>query len=169
VTAAFPPLAVLGNFGADRNGVGGAEFVVPVTTPSGVYSLSLESGFLAPLATTPTLTVRERSSAPVYDAVALTDANVNMTDERAPRVNLAFVNTLPTAVGGTLYCVLYNSAEQVVGISSAQLVLPNASEVVSDVAVSGVPSGVYTAEMFVLSSSGVVLTETYSISFGVSD
>src|SRR5256712_5491100 len=166
---AFPPLAVLGKFGADRNGVGGAEFVGPVTTPSGVYSLSLESGFLAPLAITPTLTVRERSSARVYDAVALTDANVNMTDERAPRVNLAFVNTSPTAVGGTLYCVLYNSAQQVVGISSAQLILPNASEVVSDVPVSGVPSGAYTAEMFVLSSSGVVLTETYSISFGVSD
>ncbi len=92
-----------------------------------------------------------------------------MTDERAPRVNFAFVNTSPTAVGGTLYCVLYNSAQQVLGISSAQLVLPNASEVVSDVPVSGVPSGVYTAEMFVLSSSGVVLTETYSISFGVSD
>jgi len=166
---AFPPLAVLGNFGVDKNGVGGGDFAVPATTPSGVYSLSLESGFLAPLAITPTLRVAERQSAPVYDAVALTDTNVNMTDEGAPRINLALVNTLPTPVGGTLYCVLYNSARQVVGMSSAQLVIPNASEVVSDVPVSGVPSGVYTAEMFVLSSSGVVLTETYSISFGVSD
>jgi len=92
-----------------------------------------------------------------------------MTDETAPRVNLALVNTLPTAVGGTLYCVLYNSARQVAGISSAQFVLPNASKVVSDVPVTGLPSGVYTAELFVLSSSGVVLAETYSIPLGVSD
>ena len=166
---AFPPLAVLGNFGADKNGAGGADFAVPVTTPSGVYSLSLESGYLAPLAITPALTVRERSSAPVYNTVAFMDTNVNMTDETAPRVNLALVNTLPTAVGGTLYCVLYNSARQVAGISSAQFVLPNASKVVSDVPVTGLPSGVYTAELFVLSSSGVVLAETYSIPLGVSD
>jgi phospholipase C len=164
---AFPPLAILGSFSVDKNGVGGADFAVPAAIPSGMYSLSLESGFLSPLAKSPTLTVIGRPSAPVYDTVVLTDTSVNMTDEGAPRVDLAFVNNLPTSVGGTLYCVLYNGAQQVVGVSIANLLIPKNSEVVSSVPVSGLPSGVYTAEMFVLSTSGVVLTQTYAVPLDV--
>ena len=166
-STAFPPLAFLGSFIVDKNGVGGADFAVPSAIPSGTYSLSLESGFLSPLAESPTVTVKERPSAPAFDTVFLTDTNVNMTDEGAPRVNLAFVNNLPTAVGGTLYCVLYNGARQVVGTSIANLLIPKNSEIVSAVPVSGLPSGAYTAEMFVLSSSGVVLTQTYAVPLDV--
>jgi len=95
--------------------------------------------------------------------VALTETNVNMTDEGAPRVDVAFINNLPAAVGGTLYCVLYNSAHQVGGVSSGKVLLPMNSQIISGVPVSGLPSGVYTAEIFLISPSGVVLSQTYEI------
>ncbi len=164
----FPASTFVGNLGINRNGIGVTNFTIPGTMAPGEYSVRLVGAPSAPFTVTPTLTVKERPTAPVYDSVVLTGADLNMTVGSAPRIEALFVNKLPITMGGTLFGVVYNALHQVVMVVTTNLRLPKNSEAEATLPVRGLLQGNYTANLFIIGASGQVLSQTYAISIEVS-
>jgi len=163
----FPSWTLIGMLSTDRSGLGKANFTLPSSVVPGVYSIQLEAGVLSPLAAAPTLTVEERLSAHPLDSVAFAQASLNMTEERAPKVDASLVNRLQSAFVGEVFWVVYSSANQVVMTVTSEVLLQKNQEMTASITILGLPAGAYTAQFFVVGPWGHVLSKTLSVSVDV--
>ncbi len=82
-------------------------------------------------------------------------------------VEVGYKNNAPYSLSGTVYFVVHNSIGQTVFYSTAAVHPMGGEIVMAYLATSGLPHGEYTASVFAISTNGVAISETSSISYSL--
>lgn len=162
---------VVGALLGGSDGTASGQFTVPAATSAGAYTVELVQSpcvaFPACVALTspPTLTV---TAPPTTGLTTKTFSPVGSATESVvsgqPTVSQGFTNTGSTTLSVYMWASVQNAAGQTVGVYLGSATVASGATTTIGAALFNLPSGTYTATVFLTTTSGIVVSTTSTTS-----
>ncbi len=159
----------VGSLVGGTDGTASGAFTVPSTAAAGTYAIQLvrtggTTTSFAALALAPTLTVSSSATGLTTTTLTPSGSASEATVSGTPTVSQTFTNTATGSVSVYMWVSVKNSAGQTVGVFLGSATMASGATATIGAALFNLPSGSYTASVFVTTTSGVVVSTTSTTS-----
>jgi len=163
----------VGSFVSNSNGGATGTFTVPPSAAQGAYEVQLTrvggpTSILGVLSAAPSLSVGPTSVSGVGTSTfTATGTPSESTVNGQPTLSGTWTNAYTGSLGVYMWVDVMNAAGQTVGVYLGSATAASGSSVTIAAALFNLPSGTYTATVFLTTTSGTVVSKTSTASFSI--